>query len=257
MKKYKKNIFRPYYAIDGLEVSSTGQVRRTYNDVRTFTGKSIYPHMLSWQTDKEGNVIVRTRDHGDLLVDKLVAICFWGRPRDGRNYLIHKDKDKKNCSKDNLKWTTQEEFYQHYADDPIINSNDGFRQVSYGLYVSKNGEVKEKRNGKLMTVYDAMYDADIDRWVPIDPHVAVYTSTSYHAKRVYIDELVAEAYLPKPRNDWYLGLLHKDYNYKNCSLDNLEWIDSSSDEYKKYREQWKKDTDERFAELNPGKKRPW
>ena len=254
--EYKKNYFRQYFAVDGLEVSSTGQVRRTYNDIRTFTGKSIYPHKLSWQTDKEGNVIVRTKDHGDLRVDKLVATCFWGRPRDGKVYLIHKDKNKMNCSKDNLQWVTQEEFYQHYSDDPIINSDDGFRQVSYGLYVSKNGEVKEKRNGELMKVRDSMFDADTDSWAPINPYVAVYTSTSYNAKRVFIDELVAEAYLPKPRNEGYLCLLHKDYNYMNCSLDNLEWVDLSSDEYEKYMEQRKKDTDVRFAELNPGKKRP-
>lgn len=254
--EYKKNYFRQYFAVDGLEVSSTGQVRRTYKDIRTITGKSIYPHKLSWQTDKEGNVIVRTKDHGDLRVDKLVATCFWGRPRDGKVYLIHKDKDKMNCSKDNLQWVTQEEFYQHYSDDPIINSDDGFRQVSYGLYVSKNGEVRETRNGELMKVHDAMYDADTDSWAPIDPHVGVYISTSYNAKRVSIDGLVAEAYLPKPRSEGYLGLLHKDNNYKNCSLDNLEWVDISSDEYEKYMEQRKKDTDERFAELNPGKRRP-
>ena len=247
---YNKENFRRYFAIEGLEVSDKGSVRRSYKDKHTTTGWSLYPHKLVWQTDDEGNVIVNTKDHGDLRVDELVAKCFWGNPRGEKTYLIHLDKDKMNCSMDNLQWVTREEFNKFYEDDPVINTEDGFRKVSYGLYVSRDGKVRESKKGKLMKVYYSMPEYETAREVEIGPHVVVYKNGNYYPSRVHIDELVAEAYLPQPQGR-YMKVLHKDNDYKNCALDNLEWADWESEKYQQYMEQRQKDVDARNAELNP------
>ena len=239
--------YRHFFAIKGLEVSDKGSVRRTYKDIRTRSGEGQYPKYLKWQTDNDGNVIVNTKDHGDLRVDELVAKCFWGNPRGEKTYLIHLDKDKMNCSKDNLQWVTREEFNKFYEGDPVINTEDGFRKIQCGLYVSKDGQVKEKKKGKVMTVYTSMYDADTDSKVEIGPHVMVEVKNSYRYKRLSIDNLVAEAYLPKPTGN-NLSLIHKDNDYKNCTLDNLEWTEWGSEKHKQYMEQRNKDVDAKTAE---------
>ena len=243
-----KEIYRQYFSIKGLEVSDRGSVRRSYKDPYTSSGWSIYPHKLTWQTDDDGNVIVRTKDYGDLRVDNLVARCFWGKPRGENTYLIHKDKDKTNCSKDNLQWVTKDKYDKFYADDPVINTENGFRQVSNGFYVSRDGKVKETKKGKVMKVYYTLYDSDTDSWVEINPHVVYYPKTSYNPKRLSIDELVAEAYLPTPGIG--MGLLHKDNDYRNYSLDNLEWVEYGSERYQQYLERRQKDVAIRNEELN-------
>jgi hypothetical protein len=51
-------------------------------------------------------------------------------------------------------------------------------------------------------------------------------------------------------------ILHKDNDYMNCSSDNLEWAELTSDSYKAFLEQRRKDGHERVVKLNPGKAIP-
>lgn len=240
--------WRFYYAIPGLEVSRKGGVRRTYKDKRTWNGKSLYPRMMKRMVGKDGNLVIQIREpeSGYYRIDWLVAKCFLPRPNSGETMIIHKNRDKTSCWADNLVWATPYEHGEFYKDDPTVNTPDGFRLVDDDLYVSKEGKVKE--DGNLQTVLDYLYDLDMGRHQATDPHVALWNGKFYERK--CIEGLVAAAYLPQPSGMSNPRLLHKDGNYKNCSLDNLEWVDENGDDYQKYICQIRKDVEKRTDEIN-------
>ena len=90
-----KSIWRKYNAVKGLEVSIKGGVRRTYDDVRAWTGKGL-PQMMSRQVDANGNLYVEIKKprRMDLRIDRLVASCYYhtvGKRLQGQVFIIHKD----------------------------------------------------------------------------------------------------------------------------------------------------------------------
>jgi len=61
-------------------------------------------YWLKRQEDNEGNIIVNTKDHGNIRVDLLVAQCFCpGKPNDALE-VVHKDGKMGNCCRWNLSW---------------------------------------------------------------------------------------------------------------------------------------------------------
>ncbi len=237
--------WRNYFVVKGLEVSKGGAVRRTYDDKRTWNGKSI-PTMLERQVDKDGNLYVEIRKpkQQNLRIDELVAKCFLPAPTKGQTILIHIDNNKEHCWADNLKWVTPIE----YAEIMNPKSEDGFRLYKANVYVSKNAEIKE--NGKILTVGNSFYDRDTDLEAAIDPYVRLDISKR-SGEREYLEDLVAATYLKCPNDITSPALLHKDMDYTNCALDNLEWVESDSDEFINYVEKRKADMRERTIELNP------
>ncbi len=188
-------IWRKYYSISGLEVTESGGVRRYYKDDKSLTGKSPYPHPLKHKIDEDGNKYITTFDHGRLMVDKLVATCFWGKPRNGQEFIIHRDKNKEHCWKSNLMWATSYEYGEFYKDDPTVNTPDGYRLVTITernnrIYVSNEGKVKI--DGKEATIFTELYDSDVDYERATQPYVNIYRRSVY-AKAENIEKFVAAA----------------------------------------------------------------
>ncbi len=84
-----------------------------------------------------------------------------------------------------------------------------------GIYVSKSGQYITKP--KPGTSYDYYYKPKTDK----------QTGREYivnNGERLYVDELVAACFLPKPPNKGRYKLRHKDGDPKNSNLTNLEWV---------------------------------
>lgn len=84
-----------------------------------------------------------------------------------------------------------------------------------GIYVSKSGKFITKP--KQGTSYDYYYK----------PRTEKGTGREYiinDGDRLYIDELVAACFLPKPPSKRRYKLRHKDGNLKNNNVTNLEWV---------------------------------
>lgn len=246
-----KTIWRKSNAAKGLEVSIKGDVRRTYDDVRTLTGKGL-PQMMSRHVDANGNLYVEIKKPRpmDLRIDRLVANCYHhtvGKRLQGQVFIIHKDREKTHCWAENLKWATPYEHGEFYANEEWVNTPDGYRLVLDDIYVSKEGKVK--MNGKELTIYDSFFDPDMDREAAVSPFV--YVEEGNQRKRLFIEYLVAAAYIRKPEGLGYTALLHKDLDYKNCALDNLEWVRYDSNEFKQYLKKREADIEDRLKELNP------
>ena len=246
-----KTIWRKSNAAKGLEVSIKGGVRRTYDDVRTLTGKGL-PQMMSRHVDANGNLYVEIKKPRpmDLRIDRLVANCYHhtvGKRLQGQVFIIHKDREKTHCWAENLKWATPYEHGEFYANEEWVNTPDGYRLVLDDIYVSKEGKVK--MNGKELTIYDSFFDPDMDREAAVSPFV--YVEEGNQRKRLFIEYLVAAAYIRKPEGLGYTALLHKDLDYKNCALDNLEWVRYDSNEFKQYLKKREADIEDRLKELNP------
>ena len=246
-----KSIWRKYNVVKGLEVSIKGGVRRTYDDVRAWTGKGL-PQMMSRHVDANGNLYVEIKKPRpmDLRIDRLVANCYHhtvGKRLQGQVFIIHKDREKTHCWAENLKWATPYEHGEFYANEEWVNTPDGYRLVLDDIYVSKEGKVK--MNGKELTIYDSFFDPDMDREAAVSPFV--YVEEGNQRKRLFIEYLVAAAYIRKPEGLGYTALLHKDLDYKNCALDNLEWVRYDSNEFKQYLKKREADIEDRLKELNP------
>lgn len=247
-----KTIWRKSNAAKGLEVSIKGGVRRTYDDVRTLTGKGL-PQMMSRHVDANGNLYVEIKKPRpmDLRIDRLVANCYHhtvGKRLQGQVFIIHKDRNPKHCWAENLKWATPYEHGEFYANEEWVNTPDGYRLVLDDIYVSKDGKVK--MNGEELTICDSLYDSDIDMQVAISPHIAIWNG-KYYDRSNKLDKLVASAFLPIPDNLKSPGLIHVDMDYMNCNLNNLTWVECDSEEYKEYMDRQKADMEKRTFELNP------
>ena len=224
--------YRKVYAYTGIEVSEKGGVRRAYENKSSILGIPTY-HNLSFKTDENGNKVVCTKDYGKLRVDKLVCQAFWGNPKGNQTFVIHKDKDKAHCWKNNLRWASTYEYGEFYKNDPIVNTPDGFRMIDDQVYVSKDGEIKI--DGKMITLIDYLYDPDLDQHRAIDLSFNPNGTTNRFRERV--DVTVAKAFLPTPVQLSNPVLLHKDGDYMNCKLENLEWVDGNSQSYIAYQQQ--------------------
>ena len=87
-----------------------------------------------------------------------------------------------------------------------------------GLYlISDLGNVKSLRNNKTRK-------EKILRLIRINSgYLIVCLSKNGERKNYYVHRLVAEAFLPNPKN--YPEVNHKDENKSNNCVDNLEWCD--------------------------------
>ena len=100
------------------------------------------------------------------------------------------------------------------------------------------------------------YTWDSDVWLRW-PHYGVFVSLDLQHP-LYVEDLMADCgYV---QGDKYAFaqpvILHKDNNYRNCAVYNLEWVDSSDARYKTYIQQRLKDRWEVFDRENDGKLPP-
>lgn len=216
---------------------------REYNDPSWNRNLIIYP--------KPGKgKFLNTKSHGEIPLDKVVAICFKPMPKDGNKYvLIHKDGNLSNCHAFNLEWKQVLKY----------SPADKTRKLNNGLIVKSNGEIFDK--GKKLPVITEIGDRDTDRIVAVAPHVR-YCQTNIWGgtdeKRAFIDDLMSEAEfvagdktgMKRPR------VLHKDGDYRNFDESNLEWVEESSQEYQDYRKKREEDMEKLTERLNPGHPNP-
>ena len=206
---------------------------------------------LPIKIDHDGNKIA-THPYGHVIyVARAVIVCFCPpMPSDGKKYMIsHKDGNPGNCHYQNLEYVPY--HYQHATTDTVKLSG-----YSTTLEVGKDGSVKI--DGKTATVYDSVYDSDVDLEVCIGPFIYVPQKGIIHDKRVFIDYLMYEAgYVQGDDADLqHPVILHKDNDYMNCSSENLEFVDFTDERYKAFLVQSTKDKDQKTVEKNPGKQIP-
>ena len=180
-------------------------------------------------------------------IDLAVITCYCPpKPMDNKRYRInHKDGDAMNCDASNLEWVIQP--YEH-TDALSIN----LRCYGNIVTVFKDGHVEQ--DGKPMTIYDSMYDSDVDLEVWMPPHIQVPRPHSIFHARVYLSDLMEKAgyiqgddsVLKNPK------ILHIDYDMMNCSSDNLMWVEGDDERLNTYYARKKEDGHKRNIELNPG-----
>ena len=163
-------------------------------------------------------------------------------PRDGKKYvLFHKDHSIQNCSASNLEWYEQTSCRRITRRGLIATSDGRFNDGKKELLVVKN-----------------IGGAYIYRMLGIDPLLYYDRRNKYgisERRIVHPDDLMAEvgfvmgdkSLLKKTK------VLHKDIDYLNFNMDNLEWVEEESQEYQNYKAKKKADIDELTKKLNPNK----
>ncbi len=94
----KQEIWKPIPGYDGYEVSSFGRVKSlSYR-------KTKKPNLLKQQTDRKGYLFVGLPGKQER-VHRLVALAFIPL-EEGKEYINHKDENRKNNHVENLEWCT-------------------------------------------------------------------------------------------------------------------------------------------------------
>ena len=201
-----------------------------------------YNSFLQIHIRYDGSKFLELKVPGIVELDELVADCYNPMPCDGKKYMLfHKDLNLQNCSASNLEW------YEQTSNKRITRR--GIVATSYGIFYDGKKE--------LLVVKD-IGDADTDRMVGIDPLLYYDRKNKYGSserRSVHPDDLMAEvgfvhgdkSMLKKPK------VLHKDMDYLNFNMDNLEWVEEDSQEYQNYKAKKKADIDELTKRLNPNK----
>ena len=233
-----------YYIKGKIYISRDGNVAGMQYGVRY--SKPVIKQ-IKIKTDDAGKYI--KKPNGPRIpVDLAVMTCYCPpKPMDNKRYRInHKDGDAMNCDANNLEWVIQP--YEH-TDAPSIN----LRCYGNIVTVFKDGHVEQ--DGKPMTIYDSMYDSDVDLEVCIRPHIQVPRPHSIFHARVFLDDLMKIAgYIQGDDSVFmYPKILHIDYDRMNCSSDNLMWVEYNDERLVTYYARNKEDRHKRNIELNPGK----
>ena len=241
--EYYGKRMRPYFRIWGLAVSEDGKtiIRHYENDFGSSIISKRPPTRLTIQTDTNGRAYVSTRDHGKLMVDSMVAVCFCPPcPNPSDEYeLVHKDGNKWNCHYQNLEWKRKSQQPQL-----TLHTTTKSIKLTNGLTVHNDGTVYDKR--QKLTHAISLYDSDTNLEWAIQPCVRYYRPNRWgkeERKIQTIDALMdAAGYVngdkyqyPNPR------ILHKDNDWLNFDSSNLEWVDVSD---KRFMDYMKKQTED-------------
>lgn len=237
--------YRKYIPIKGMEVSRDG--KRVWRDYLSGNPINTNGHFLKIKTDKTGNRYVLTKDYGRIRVDEMVATCFCSK-NSGENFVIHKDKDNKNCSADNLEWATWEDYISYNFNR---QTDEWLPCYAYDCWVSREGKIKDDKE-KVLPVRHFGYDPDTKQCYIIEPSVTVSVLNGYGGRSdcTFSVENQMRAFLPIPKGLQSPALLHLDKDWLNFSVDNLKWVEEDSKEYQDYLEQKKADQDKESKELN-------
>ena len=238
---------RQFFQVPGLFVYEDGtKFERVIKGQNGYPDKFTNPKIF---VDSDGNKYIKV-DHHNLRVDHLVARCFCHK-EPWQNYVIHLDNDKANCHKNNLKWISLYEYYQYNTTNPKVVDASGKRNIGEDYFVSDKGEVE--KSSQSLPIRDYIYDSDVDRHVPVNPFFDYHFVNRYgrtETKKKSVDEAVAKAFLPYPKDIKDPVLFHKDLNYRNNDASNLEWVEMDSLEYRDYINQMKSDKEKRQDELD-------
>ncbi len=196
--------------------------------------------------------MVATHPYGfEVNIALAVIECFCPpKPKDGNRYMIgHKDGNRGNCHYKNLEWVPY--HYQHATTNVVK-----LRYNMKTLVIAKDGSIK--MDGKNATVYNSLYDSDMDLEAVISPHICIPRKDSIYPERVYIDDIMKyagyvqgdDAGLKQP------VILHRDEDWMNFSSDNLEFVEESDPRYVSYMDKRKKEMHNECIRQNPGKNVP-
>lgn len=156
-------------------------------------------------------------------LDYLVAENFLPIPEDPIR-LIHIDDDLLNCREDNLMWLTKHDIIQQYIDlyqlDEDVALEETWRELEtpIGLIeVSSFGQIRNIHDKQTIPLYKS-HGYKVIYYIPKD-------SNNKETKILNVHRLVAEAFIPNPKN--YDIVNHLDGDKSNNHIWNLEWANIS------------------------------
>lgn len=174
-----------------------------------------------------------------------VILNAFGQPYPGKGYEINWiDGNKHNNDISNLVW--EKDVYHHSSSDKEYL----YRQDNL-IEVHADGTVW--CNGQKARVVDCIWDSDVAlRW----PCYEVFVTLNYQ-NALYVEDIMADCgYVQGNRYAFdHSVILHRDNDYRNCSSDNLVWVDSTDPRYQAFRQQRLKDRWDVYHREN-GNQRP-
>ena len=144
----KGEIWKDVVGFEGIyQVSNLGRVKSLSRVVNTWNAYKTLPTIIMSQRHRNGYLACNLSN-----VHRLVARAFIDNP-DGKQYVNHKDGNKKNNIAENLEWVTALENVQHAWDNNL--SNDETRRK-----MSKKAKMRVGKRNNCWRGYVCMYDLE-------------------------------------------------------------------------------------------------
>ncbi len=158
-------------------------------------------------------------------VAKLIALTFIANPHN-HSRIIFKDRDKNNCTVDNIQWVSASECTM-FAQRTIESDELGRVPVSH----SKESDRVQLKDypGYSITAYGEVFNGayllKASKSLGRAARVKVRDKEG-KAIRIAIAKLIALAFIPNPDN--HSKIIFKDRDNNNCTVDNIQWYPPES-----------------------------
>jgi hypothetical protein len=154
-------------------------------------------------------------------VAKLIALTFIANPHN-HSRIIFKDRDKNNCTVDNIQWVSASECTM-FAQRTIESDELGRVPVSH----SKESDHVQLKDypGYSITAYGEVFNGAYLLKASKSPGRAARVKVrdkEGKAIRIAIAKLIALAFIPNPDN--HSKIIFKDRDNNNCTVDNIQWV---------------------------------
>lgn len=174
---------------------SLDEIDDSFKDIKGYGGK--------YKINKEGKIISIHKNYAQVLSPykikgkggDVIDLCIYGKYKSWRVYTL-------------IKNTFGEDLNEYKDYVPL----KGFENL---YLINKNGNIISLGNGIFNTRVKEISKCDCDGYLICN------LSKNGKTKQYYIHRLIAETFIPNPRNFPFVN--HKDENKKNNTIENLEW----------------------------------
>lgn len=232
-KKYNRKFLKKhfdtniYVSIDGEHAERDIQIKKTGQD--TVFNYDIY-------REECGRAFIVDKYKGNLYLDELVLTCYRGNPpKTGKKYFpYHKNGDMSDSNASNLEW--KEETAATIGAYRKLEREAWCKNCK--IMVLQDGTIMQ--DGQVLNKIGQIDDADMG-WIYHKPyHWIKYRIKNhwenYDDKSINVDEIFDDlGFIDDYRSEFSNPvILHRNNNYEDYSMGNLEWCDASDDRYKTF-----------------------
>src|SRR5574338_676731 len=172
--------------------------------------------------DSEGKTI-------RIAIAKLIALAFIANPHNHKK-IIFKDRDKNNCTVDNIQWVSAGEFTRfvnrHAESNELLGPPR--RQRKEHDWIDPDRILLQGYPGYYITANGILYKGNriIKPVIKKDRSLKVRIRKAGSDRCFGLAKLVAEHFIPNPHHLRYI--IFKDRNNQNCRADNIAWVDGET-----------------------------
>ncbi len=162
----------------------------------------------------------------------LIATAFVPNP-DNHLKVVFVDKDKSNCTLENLRWVSKEDYhYFYHASADILGPPRPKRKAAEPVWLDPERIPVEGFEGYFISPNGIVYKRNriikpkIKKGKSLKVSLVIPGSVPIVRKHLGLAKLIAQHFISNPKRHEYI--IFKDRNNQNCCKENIAWVDGET-----------------------------